>query len=58
MRKSTAERLLPCIVDGNKIPRDLIEVSVNRASNRYGTNAEEWETTLESGVCALYRKIF
>lgn len=53
--KSTVERLLPCIVDRNKIPRDLIEVSVNRASNRYGTNPEDWETTL--GVaCALYRK--
>lgn len=57
--KKTVERLLPCIVDGQKIPRDLMESAVRRASNRIGMKKDrkeqEWETTL--GVaCALYRK--
>jgi CRISPR-associated protein Csd1 len=54
--KKTVERLLPCIVDGHKIPRDLMENTVRRACNRVGIKSEwEWETTL--GVaCALYRK--
>ncbi|NMA52489.1 MAG: type I-C CRISPR-associated protein Cas8c/Csd1 [Peptococcaceae bacterium] len=54
--KKTVERLLPCIVDGHKIPRDLMESAVRRACNRVGAKSEgEWETVL--GVaCALYRK--
>ena len=54
--KKTVERLLPCIVDGHKIPRDLMESTVRRTCNRIGAKSEgEWETTL--GVaCALYRK--
>lgn len=54
--KKTVERLLPCIVDGHKIPRDLMESAVRRACNRIGMKNEwEWETTL-GAACALYRK--
>jgi len=54
--KKTVERLLPCIVDGHKIPWDIMESAVRRACNRVGIKSEwEWETTLGT-ACALYRK--
>jgi CRISPR-associated protein Csd1 len=54
LRKATNERLLPCIVDGTPIPRDLVELCVRRASNRNGLESWEWEKTM--GIaCALYR---
>lgn len=57
LRKSTVERLLPCIIDGQTIPRDLVELAVRRASNRPGLESWEWEKTL--GIaCALFRGYF
>jgi CRISPR-associated protein Csd1 len=54
LRRATVERLLPCIVDGTPIPRDLVESCVRRASNRNGFELWEWENAL--GIaCALYR---
>lgn len=54
LRKATVERLLPCIVDGTPLPRDLVESCVRRASNRNGIELWEWEKAL--GIaCALYR---
>jgi CRISPR-associated protein Csd1 len=54
LRKSTVERLLPCIIDGAAIPRDLVESTVRRAANRVGVENWEWEKCL--GIaCALYR---
>jgi CRISPR-associated protein Csd1 len=54
LRKATIERLLPCIVDGMQIPRDLVESCVRRASNRNGIEAWEWEKAL--GIaCALFK---
>lgn len=54
LRKATVERLLPCIVDGTPIPRDLVLSCVRRASNRRGIGPWEWEKAL--GIaCALYR---
>jgi CRISPR-associated protein Csd1 len=66
LRKTTVQRLLPCIVDGQPIPRDLVEAVVRRASNREGIKNPDdrkyrrpdeftWEKTL-SIACALYRK--
>lgn len=52
LRKVTVERILPCIIDGQKIPRDIIESVVRRASNRIGI--ENWEKTL-SIACSLYK---
>jgi CRISPR-associated protein Csd1 len=56
LRKATIERMLPCIVDGATLPRDIVESATRRASNRVGfENAWEWEKVL--GIaCALYRK--
>jgi CRISPR-associated protein Csd1 len=55
LRKATIERLLPCIIDGQPLPLDLVQSSVRRACNRVGLEAWEWEKVL--GIaCALYRK--
>ena len=54
LKKSCIERLLPCIIDGAIIPRDLVESCVRRASNRNGLEYWEWEKAL--GIaCALFR---
>ena len=54
LRKACVERLLPCIVDGQRVPRDLVDSSVRRASRRGGLEAWEWEKAL--GIaCALYK---
>jgi CRISPR-associated protein Csd1 len=54
LRKSTVERLLPSIVDGRPIPRDLVQACAQRAANRAGQEHWEWERTL--GIaCALVR---
>ena len=59
--------MLPCIVDGQPIPRDLVESVVRRASNRVGIYNHDdkkylgdeeytWKKTL-SIACALFKKI-
>lgn len=54
LRKATVERLLPCIVDGLRVPRDLLESTLHRASNRVGLEHWEWEKNL--GIaCALFK---
>lgn len=56
LRSATVRRLLPCIIDGVAIPRDLVESCVHRAANRSGLEHWEWEKAL--GIaCALYRKL-
>jgi len=55
LKKATIKRLLPCIVDGQPIPRDLVESVVRRASNRVGLDDWQWNKTL-SIACALFRK--
>jgi len=55
LRKKTVERLLPCIADGQQIPRDIVESTVRRACNRIGMEEWEWNKTL-SIACALYKK--
>ncbi len=55
LKKATVERLLPCIVDGRQIPRDIVDSAVHRASNRAGMGGWEWNKSL-SIACALYRK--
>lgn len=57
LKKATVERLLPCIVDGQPVPRDLIESTVRRVCNRAGLESWEWEKAL--GIaCALYQGAF
>jgi len=57
LRKATVERILPCIIDGRKLPKDLVESAVWRACNRMGKEDWEWNKTL-SIACALYRKYY
>ena len=57
LRKSTVERLLPCIVDSRPLPRDLVDSTVRRACNRFGMNHWEWEKAL--GIaCSLFKGFF
>ena len=54
LRKATVERLLPCIIDGQAVPIDLVLSTGRRASNRIGLDHWEWEKCL--GIaCALFR---
>ncbi|PKO66884.1 MAG: type I-C CRISPR-associated protein Cas8c/Csd1 [Betaproteobacteria bacterium HGW-Betaproteobacteria-14] len=54
LRKATIERLLPCIIDGQPIPLDLVLSTARRASNRAPLKRWEWEKFL--GIaCALFR---
>jgi len=55
LRKVTVERILPCIVDGQTIPRDIVESAARRASNRVELEKWQWEKTL-SIACALFKK--
>ncbi|MEO3946696.1 type I-C CRISPR-associated protein Cas8c/Csd1 [Gorillibacterium sp. CAU 1737] len=53
--KGFLERMLPSIVDGREIPRDIVRSLINRASNPVGMEGWEWERTL-SVACAVIRK--
>ncbi len=54
LHKATVERLLSCIIDGQVLPRDLIESIMHRTCNRSGLKAGEFEKFL--GIaCALFR---
>lgn len=55
--KVLLERMLPCIVDGQPIPRDIVRSAVQRASSPAGMENWEWEKTL-SVACALVNKTF
>jgi len=56
LRKATVVRILPCIIDGQQIPQDLVECTVRRASNRMIMEEWEWNKTL-SIACALFKKL-
>ena len=55
--KSTIERLLPCIVDGQGVPNDLVLATSRRASNRTAFKPNErWEWEKCLGIaCALFK---
>ncbi|NCB77314.1 MAG: type I-C CRISPR-associated protein Cas8c/Csd1 [Negativicutes bacterium] len=55
LKKSIVSRIIPCIIDGKPIPKDIVYSAVNRASNRCGLENGDWNKTL-SIACALYRK--
>ncbi len=51
---ATIQRLLPSIIDGRLVPRDLVEQCVRRTSGRVGL--EQWEFRKCLGIaCSLYR---
>ena len=54
LEKAVSERLLPCILDAADIPRDLVDATTRRATNRVGLDRWEWEKCL--GIaCALFK---
>jgi CRISPR-associated protein Csd1 len=54
---ATVERLLPSIIDGRPVPRDLIEQCVRRVSNRNGLEPWEFEKCL--GIaCSLFKGFY
>ena len=57
LRKATIQRLLPCIVDEWRIPRDIVESAVRHVSNRVGFEPWEWIKAL--GIaCAIYKHYY
>ena len=57
LRKATVERLLPCIIDGRPLPRDLVDSAVRRTCNRVGLDHWEWKKSL--GIaCSLFKGLF
>jgi CRISPR-associated protein Csd1 len=57
LKKATIERLVPCLIDGQPFPRDLLTSVVRRASQRTGMLHWAWEKSL--GIaCAIYRGNF
>jgi CRISPR-associated protein Csd1 len=55
LKKSTVQRLLPCIVDRAALPRDIMLCAVRRASNPEGLDESDHGRTL-AVACALIRK--
>ena len=57
LKKATVERLLPCIIDGKPIPRDIMIAAVSHASRPFST--EPWEYRKTLGIaCAVVRKYY
>jgi CRISPR-associated protein Csd1 len=55
LKKAVPERLLTCIFDNARLPDDLVDTAVYRASNPVSLDRWEWNKTL-SVACALYKK--
>lgn len=56
VKKSTLQRLLPCIVEGRDLPRDMVVSIVNRVSKPLSFDSDfEYKKTLEI-ACALIKK--
>ncbi|HQG76277.1 MAG TPA: type I-C CRISPR-associated protein Cas8c/Csd1 [Bacteroidales bacterium] len=53
LKKSSVERLLPCILEGRQVPSDLVNSAVRKASNRIALDHWAWLRTL-SVACSLY----
>lgn len=52
---NTIKRILPCILFGQRIPRDIVDQIVRRASNPQGMEHWEWMKTL-SICCSVYKQ--
>ncbi|MEG1461860.1 MAG: type I-C CRISPR-associated protein Cas8c/Csd1 [Anaerorhabdus sp.] len=55
LMKSTTKRLLSCILDGNSLPRDIVENVFNRLVSYSAETEREFDKSLHVG-CALIRK--
>lgn len=67
LKKAVRERLLHCIIDGEKIPLDMVNAALHRASNPIALENEnaktafdrwyDWERVL-SATCALVKRYY
>ena len=57
LKKKVIERLMPCIIDGQPFPLDLVNNCVRKATNRVGFASDaQWQWEKALGIaCALYR---
>ncbi|MCR3922810.1 MAG: type I-C CRISPR-associated protein Cas8c/Csd1, partial [Firmicutes bacterium] len=55
LRKRTIERIIRCILDGEPIPKDMVELVVRRAANPVALERWDWTKTLTI-ACSMYRK--
>ncbi len=55
LRQTTIKRLLPCIIDGQALPLDLVETCFHQACRRAAMDQWEWNKILAI-ACSLYRK--
>lgn len=63
LHKALVERLLPCVVDGQPVPRDIVESATRKVCNRVSfkkdKNGKQWEWEKFLGIaCGLYRGAF
>ncbi|SDZ22575.1 type I-C CRISPR-associated protein Cas8c/Csd1 [Tindallia californiensis] len=57
LRKKALERIVRCLLDGQKIPRDMMEAVIRRACNPVGFEASwEWMKAL-TVACSMYRNV-
>lgn len=57
LQKTTAERLIPCIIDGAPLPWDVVDSCIKKATQRQSLPDWAWQKTL--GIaCGLYRYYF
>ncbi len=55
LRAKTIERLLPCVIEGQPLPKDILISAVRRAANRVAFSEDwEWRKTLTI-ACGLYK---
>lgn len=52
--RSTVERLLPCIIDGRKIPYDIVHAAVLNAGRPMAMSGYSWQRVL-TNTCALIK---
>lgn len=55
LKKETLERLLPCIIDGKKLPQDIVLAAVNNASNPIAFSGYN-RAKVRDITCALIQK--
>lgn len=55
LRKKAIERLVRCIIEGERLPTDMVETAVKRACTPLSMETWEWQRAL-SIACAMYRK--
>ncbi len=55
MKKKSIDRLLPCIVQGRKIPKDMVYAAVRNVSNPQRFKEANWYRLLAS-ACAMIKK--